>query len=130
MVNTLAVLWMVTADVPDAVLVAYAAGLPIFFRLLIIASDHTEPSQMFRSLQVWRAMRRGEIVLHYQPKVLIGSDDLQGVEALARWEHPRRGVLPPAEWLAATEHRWLVLPFCRYVLSAAVRQAVQWRERG
>lgn len=125
--STLAVYWMVSAPVADVWIILYAALLPIGFRLLILASDAADPSRLFRSAQVWRAMRRGEIVLHYQPKISIASGQPSGVEALARWQHPRRGLLAPAEWLSATEHRWLSRRFCAYVLETAIEQAAVWR---
>lgn len=128
--STLAVSWMVTQRVGDVWIVLYAALLLLGFRMLILASEQADPSRLFRSAQVWRAMRRGEIVLHYQPMVEVGSDRPAGVEALARWAHPRRGLLPPAAWLGATEHRWLRRRFCAYVVRAAVRQAAVWRAQG
>jgi EAL domain-containing protein (putative c-di-GMP-specific phosphodiesterase class I) len=111
-------------------IVLYAALLPIAFRLLILASAQAEPTRLWRSAQVWRAMARGEIVLHYQPKVTLPDGKLTGVEALARWAHPRKGLLAPAAWLDATEHRWLEQRFCVYVLRAAVRQAAAWHAEG
>lgn len=88
------------------------------------------PAHAWHCVRVWRAMRRGEIVLHYQPKVTVGSSTPSGVEALARWRHPRRGLLAPADWLQATEHRWLDRRFCTYVLGEAVAQAAVWRAQG
>ncbi|MFL5844375.1 MAG: EAL domain-containing protein [Solirubrobacteraceae bacterium] len=128
--STLAVYGMVSGDVGDVWIVLYAGLLPLVFRLLILASAQAEPSRVLRSFQVWGAMRRGEIVLHYQPKISVQTGETIGVEALARWEHPRRGLLPPGDWLAATEHRWLESRFCAYVLRAAVRQAAEWRSAG
>ena len=128
--STAAVYAMVAADVADFWIVLYSALLPLGFRLLILASDRAQPSGLWRSARVWSAMRRGEIVLHYQPKIQVDTGAPAGVEALARWEHPRRGLLAPAEWLDATEHRWLEWHFCAYVLRCAVRQAAEWRAAG
>lgn len=128
--STLAVYAMVSANVDDFWIVLYSALLPVGFRLLILASDQAQPSRLWRSAQVWGAMRRGEIVLHYQPKVNVATGAPAGVEALARWNHPRRGLLAPAGWLSATEHRWLEWRFCSYVLREAVRQAAAWRAAG
>ncbi|MDX6663923.1 MAG: diguanylate cyclase [Solirubrobacteraceae bacterium] len=122
--------WLVSAKVGDGWIVVYAALLPIGYRLLILASDRADLARLWRSVQVWRAMRRDEIVLHYQPKVAVADGAPAGVEALARWEHPRRGLLPPADWLDATNHRWLEGRFFAYVLRRAVRQAAAWREAG
>ena len=128
--STATVATMLSADVADVWLVLYAAVLPVGFRMIVLAGARAEPSRALKSMAVWRAMRRGEIVLHYQPKIEIGSGEFTGVEALARWQHPRRGLLPPAEWLSATEARWLERHFCAYVLRAAVRQAARWRAQG
>lgn len=128
--STATVAVMVSADVSDVWLVLYAALLPVGFRMLILAGARAEPGRAFRGIAVWRAMRRGEIVLHYQPKIRLGSGGFTGVEALARWDHPRRGLLAPAEWLGATEARWLERRFCAYVLRAAVGQAARWHAEG
>jgi EAL domain-containing protein (putative c-di-GMP-specific phosphodiesterase class I) len=77
-------------------------------------------------LRVRRAMVRGEIVMHYQPKVALAGGQLLGVEALARWQHPRRGLLAPAEWIAGTELAWTERRFMRYTLDAALAQVAAW----
>ena len=130
LVSTATVAVLVSADVQDFWLILYAALLPVGFRALIVAGSRAEPQRAFKSLAVWRAMRRGEIVLHYQPKIAVDSGGFTGVEALARWEHPRRGLLSPAEWLDATEARWLERRFSAYVLRTAIRQAAAWRAQG
>jgi EAL domain-containing protein (putative c-di-GMP-specific phosphodiesterase class I) len=128
--STLAVYLMVTEHAGDLWVVLYSALLPIGFRMLIVASGQPDPWRTFRAANLWRAMRRGEIVLHYQPLVDTGSGRTSGAEALARWDHPRRGLLAPADWLGATEHRWLERRFCMLVLRAAVEQAATWRAQG
>jgi EAL domain-containing protein (putative c-di-GMP-specific phosphodiesterase class I) len=128
--STLGAFAMVHADVGDLWIVLYAAVLPFGFRLLVLASDQAQPARLWRSARVWGAIRRDEIVLHYQPQVSVATGALTGVEALARWQHPRRGLLPPAEWLDAAEHRWLEWRFCAHVLRVAVRQAAAWRAAG
>jgi EAL domain-containing protein (putative c-di-GMP-specific phosphodiesterase class I) len=128
--STLAVFAMVSADVPGWWIVLYSALQPVAFRLLILASDQAGPGRLWRSVRVFGAMRRGEIVLHYQPKVDVATGRPAGVEALARWEHRRRGLLPPSQWLDATEHRWMEWRFCAHVLRLAIRQAAAWRDAG
>jgi EAL domain-containing protein (putative c-di-GMP-specific phosphodiesterase class I) len=124
--STLVALWLTAAHVGRAWIVLYAALFPAIFRIIIVASAQVEPTNLWRAGRVWLAMRRGEIVLHFQPKVTLATGETSRVEALARWEHPRRGVLLPGEWLRATESRWLAMRFCRYVLEAAIRQASLW----
>lgn len=128
--SAMAAYGMVSADVGDVWIVLYCALLPVAYRLLTLGATQAEPGRLLAGIQVWRAMRHGQIVLHYQPKVSLDSGAATGVEALARWEHPRRGLLAPSHWLAATEHRWLQWRFCTYVLRAAIRQAAAWRRAG
>ena len=80
-----------------------------------------------RSLALRRALGRGEIVLYYQPKVEIETGKVVAVEALVRWEHPRRGTLPPAEFLAAAQRTALARRFELHVISTAIRQGRAWQ---
>ncbi|HEX8294351.1 MAG TPA: EAL domain-containing protein [Pyrinomonadaceae bacterium] len=76
-----------------------------------------------------RAAERGEYVLHYQPIVSLETNLLSGFEALVRWRHPARGLLPPAEFLALAEETGLVIQIDRWVLREACRQAREWQTR-
>ena len=69
-----------------------------------------------------RAIERGEFVLHYQPKVDLRNGRIHGVEALLRWKHPQRGMVPPAEFVPALEDSGLILPVGEWVLGEAARQ--------
>jgi diguanylate cyclase (GGDEF)-like protein len=75
-----------------------------------------------------RALDAGEIVLHYQPKIEVGTGRLIGAEALARWQHPTRGLLPPSEFIPVLERTSLVHPFNSYVLTHALKQARKWMD--
>ncbi|WP_143087183.1 putative bifunctional diguanylate cyclase/phosphodiesterase [Geodermatophilus ruber] len=77
-----------------------------------------------------RALDRGEFVLHYQPKMALPDRSIYGVEALARWQHPSRGLLPPGEFLPLLESSGLIQPFSKWVVRTAARQAAAWREAG
>jgi diguanylate cyclase (GGDEF)-like protein len=74
-----------------------------------------------------QALRRAELVLHYQPLIDLRSDRLAGVEALVRWQHPTRGLLLPGEFIPVAEDSRLMLPLGRWVLAEACRQAADWR---
>lgn len=77
-----------------------------------------------------RALGRGELLLHYQPKIRINSGDVTGAEALVRWQHPEHGLLKPADFIPLAEQTGLIEPLSRYVLSAAISQARAWIEVG
>jgi diguanylate cyclase (GGDEF)-like protein/PAS domain S-box-containing protein len=77
------------------------------------------------------ALERGQLHLHYQPTVDLATSDVIGFEALARWQHPERGMIPPAEFIPIAEATGLIIPLGRWVLSEACRRAVEWgRESG
>jgi EAL domain-containing protein (putative c-di-GMP-specific phosphodiesterase class I) len=79
-----------------------------------------------------QALAEHELTLQYQPKLAINSDTLkfQGVEALVRWQHPRRGLLAPRHFLPAVEEYGLMGSLTDFVLAEAVRQAGRWRAGG
>ncbi len=76
------------------------------------------------------ALRRGHLVLHYQPKVRLKSGTTDGVEALIRWNHPNLGLLSPAKFVPLLEDTELVQTVTQWVLRAACRQLARWRSLG
>jgi diguanylate cyclase (GGDEF)-like protein len=74
------------------------------------------------------AVVRDELELHFQPAFKLDSGEVLGVEALVRWNHPERGLLPPATFIALAEESGLILPVGRWVLNEACRQAAAWQE--
>jgi diguanylate cyclase (GGDEF)-like protein len=76
------------------------------------------------------AIGAGELVLHYQPKVDVGSQRVVGVEALLRWQHPVHGLLPPAEFVPLAERTGAIGDLTRWVLDTALAQCRAWRDAG
>ena len=80
--------------------------------------------------QLHLAIERDEFVLHYQPKVALRSGEVIGVEAVVRWQHPRRGLLYPDEFLPLVEQTGLMRPLTAMVLDLALGQVRAWRDQG
>ncbi|MDQ1375178.1 MAG: hypothetical protein QOJ09_2516, partial [Actinomycetota bacterium] len=85
-----------------------------------------ERMQLEADLQ--RAIKRDEFVVHYQPTVELATGKVTGMEALVRWEHPTKGLLPPGDFIPLAEETGLILHIGRWVLHESCRQAVAWSE--
>jgi EAL domain-containing protein (putative c-di-GMP-specific phosphodiesterase class I) len=73
------------------------------------------------------ALKRGELVMHYQPRMRIAGGELTAVEALIRWQHPRRGLLDPSEFIEIAEDSGLIVPIGEWALGAACAQLAAWQ---
>lgn len=93
-----------------------------------MAVDLREQALLLQDLR--QAVDRGEFKLLYQPKVDAASLQITAAEALLRWEHPLRGVVPPAVFIPLAERHGLMGPIGEWVVGEACRQAAAWRERG
>lgn len=95
------------------------------------AAIHTSVSRRFSlESELRQAIERGELVLHYQPKVSVEARKIVGAEALVRWQHPSRGLLPPATFIEVAEETGLIVPLGEWVLREACNQVMSWMEKG
>lgn len=74
-----------------------------------------------------RALSAGELFVVYQPIIDLANADVVGVEALVRWRHPKRGVVPPLEFIEIAEETGLICPLGEFVLNESCRQLVSWQ---
>ena len=81
-------------------------------------------------MELGHALSRGELVLHYQPKIDTKTHRVVGVEALVRWQHPVRGLIPPADFIPFAEDSGLILPIGSWVMHAACAQNAAWQDEG
>jgi diguanylate cyclase (GGDEF)-like protein/PAS domain S-box-containing protein len=96
--------------------------------------DHAMRAEVERRVRVQselsHALEAGELRVHYQPIVALPETSVTRCEALVRWEHPSRGLLPPASFIPLAEETGLILPLGEWVLLEACRQAHEWRTAG
>ena len=76
------------------------------------------------------AIEHDELILYYQPKVEIKTGRIAGVEALVRWRHPEKGLIPPINFIPIAEQSGLIGPLSQWVLREALKQCTDWRDAG
>lgn len=77
-----------------------------------------------------RAIAQGELLLHYQPQVTLGTGAIKTVEALVRWNHPREGLMPPDRFIPMAEETGIIHPLTAWVIDSALGQLTRWLEDG
>ncbi|HEY7857276.1 MAG TPA: EAL domain-containing protein [Candidatus Nanopelagicales bacterium] len=95
-----------------------------------IARDPNSPQRLGTVTALREALDRGQLELHYQPKVDLADGAVVGAEALVRWRHPDRGLIAPDDFVPLAERTGLVHRLTKYVLESALDQVAQWWASG
>jgi len=93
-------------------------------------TDHNDAAKLVLMTELRVAVERGELEVHYQPIVDATSGRLEKVEALVRWQHPVKGMIPPGAFIPFAEHTRLIVGLNRFVMREAIRQCGVWRRMG
>jgi diguanylate cyclase (GGDEF)-like protein len=94
------------------------------------ALDRYSPRRLSLAGTLRSAIAEGQIILYFQPKAELATGRIVGVEALARWQHPRLGLIGPSEFVPIAEQTGLIGPLTSHVLEAALAQVREWSEQG
>jgi len=100
------------------------------YALYSLDQDRHTPERLALLGELQHAIERDELMLHFQPKADLATGAVTGAEALVRWQHPQRGLVPPDQFIALAEQTGLIQPLSRWVLEAAVRQWAAWTKEG
>lgn len=95
-----------------------------------LLQDPHDPNRLALLGEFRHAIGEGEIELYCQPKVAMATGKMIGAEALVRWRHPTRGMVPPSEFVPLIESTELIHALTAYMLQASVRQSHAWRQQG
>ena len=93
-------------------------------------ADRNSPDRLSLLGDLRRGIDRGELELHFLPKVFLADGRIAGIEALLRWRHPRRGMLMPADFIGVAEQSYLMQDVTAFVINAALAQVARWRRAG
>jgi diguanylate cyclase (GGDEF)-like protein/PAS domain S-box-containing protein len=92
--------------------------------------DQNDPYRLVLMGELRKAIENGELILYYQPTVRMATREIIGVEALVRWNHPKYGLIPPADFIPLAEQSGFINPLTYWVLEEAIRQCKAWEEEG
>jgi diguanylate cyclase (GGDEF)-like protein/PAS domain S-box-containing protein len=126
------------ADAPDAGQLLRCADVAAARARTVVGSqvrysrsfEHAPGHDLKMRSELSAALRCGQLQLAWQPKLWLESRELEGVEALLRWHHPRLGWIPPSEFIPLAESTELIYPLTRWVISAALDQMARWQALG
>lgn len=97
------------------------------FLIFDVNKNRRNPARLNLANDLRHAIREGQLSLYYQPQLDLRSGKIVGVEALARWNHPEHGFIPPDTFIAIAERTGLIKQLTEFVLTSAVKQCAEWR---
>jgi len=92
--------------------------------------DHIALEKLTIQHEMRRALHNNEFLLYYQPQYDLSSGQIVGMEALVRWKHPQRGLVPPGEFIPAAEESGIIVPLGEWIIEEACRQNKAWQDQG
>jgi diguanylate cyclase (GGDEF)-like protein len=99
------------------------------FRFFERAMDAQMQDRRAMEIELRGALIRNEFEVHYQPVMDLARNDVRGFEALLRWRHPQKGLLPPGDFIPLAEENGFIVPLGEWVLNEACREAASWPDR-
>jgi diguanylate cyclase (GGDEF)-like protein len=107
-----------------------AKGSDAAFHTYAAADDEYSIDRLALAAQLRRGIERGELVVHYQPKVPLQGGATLALEALVRWNHPQLGCIGPDGFIPLAEQTGIIKPLTEKVLEASLEQCKRWRQEG
>ncbi len=98
----------------------------LHYKTYTYSDDKSDPSKLTLSNDLRTAIEQNQFVLHYQPKINLKTKELEGVEALVRWNHPERGMLIPNEFISFAERSGFIIELTTHILDIAINDAARW----
>ncbi len=125
-------MWPEDADTSEALL--RRADLALYAAKMARASivryhpgiDEFDPQRLGLVAELRRAITAGDLILHYQPKIDVVTGEVSAFEALVRWMHPVRGMVPPNDFIPIAESTGLIVPLTHWVVDSALAQLAKW----